>query len=920
MTKENRAFVAVAVVPNEEGTRMRLTKALQGLCAVVVLVVALTMLVAAPALATYTHVFSSSFGEAGSSDGQMELRGEIFLPPSRGGSGVAVNSSTHDVYVADTGNHRVDEFSASGGFVRAWGWGVADGTTEALQTCTSGCHAGIAGMGAGQLNEPNFIAVDNSGGPSEGDVYVADRAGSSTFVVKFTASGNYLSTNDGSGALFPISGPFGDQAIAGIATDTSGDLWVYSSSAIVFEFAQDGSFVTDSPPLGSGRPLGIAIDSTRSFYFDGIKFTPSGDLIGTISLSATAGVAVNLASDDLYIDERGEQIARYTPSCDPSGGTFCTASETFAAGGELHGAEALAVDSSDDSVYVSNIGADQIAVFGRTPDVTTGQPPARTPTTAMLSGTVNPDNTSVSDCHFDYVTDAEYHAGEADPYAAGGSLPCDTLPSGSGPVAVHAEIAGLTPETVYHFRLQATNAYGTSFGGDETVPGTSPAVDSTSAAEVTSATAELRAAINPGGGDTTYHFEYGTSISYGASAPAPDADIGSGAGDVQVNRRVQGLLAGAVYHYRVVARNMLGTTLGPDRTFTTQPSSGTGTDACPNAGIRGQQNAASLPDCRAYEQVSPPDKNGSPILGVGDNEHYWRASPDGSAFTYTSSGIFADAQASAALFFPYLAARGQDGWSSRNLLPSQAPDSFLPFPEITIFSQDLTKGLLIDGGGSGSYGQDQPALVPGEPHHINLFLRDNSTNSYQLINLTPPSATPAPVQTSSYAGSSDLSHVVFLENSRLTADSPPAGEHPNLYEWSAGAVRLVGILPDGNPVSGSLDASLPITYAANVSSHSRILDDHAVSDDGSRVFFEVFEATGDERHGQIGLYLRQNAATTVQIDASRGPGSGGGGEFVFASSDGSQAFFLDDGSGNSPGTRFLAAETTSTAMTPTAGP
>src|SRR6185312_9208384 len=122
------------------------------------------------------------YGEPGSGDGQMELLGET---QGRGGSGVAVNSSTHDVYVADTGNHRVDEFSASGAFIRAWGWGVADGTTEALQTCTSGCHAGLPGVGAGQLSEPTFIAVDNSGGPSEGDVYVADRSGSgSTSVLK----------------------------------------------------------------------------------------------------------------------------------------------------------------------------------------------------------------------------------------------------------------------------------------------------------------------------------------------------------------------------------------------------------------------------------------------------------------------------------------------------------------------------------------------------------------------------------------------------------------------------------------------------------------------------------------------------------------------------------------------------------------
>ncbi len=937
MTRENRALVAATAAPktamlNEEGTRMRMRKALQGLCVVVGLATVLYVLTVAPALASYTHVFSSSFGEPGSGDGQLEL---LARTESRGGSGVAVNSSTHDVYVADTGNHRVDEFSASGAFIRAWGWGVADGTTEALQTCASGCHVGIAGAGAGQLNEPSSIAVDNSGGPSEGDVYIADRSeGGATFVLKFSAAGSYISTTDGIAAAFPISGPFG-RRITGIATDTSGDLWVYAEDSnagslldgfgIMFEFAQDGSFLSGWSSGEGAGPDGIAADSAKNLYFSAVglaKFSSSGNLLGSIVLNSTAGVAVNLANDDLYINEGGAQIARYAPTCDPSGGHFCTAAETFAAGGELNGAGALAVDAADDTVYVSNAGADQVAVFGRTSDVTTGQPADRTPTAAMLSGTVNPDNTPLSDCRFDYVTDGEYNAGEPNPYAAGGTVPCDILPSGSESVAVHAEISGLTPGTAYHFRLRAANAYGTSAGADETVPGTPPAVDSTSAAEITSATAELRAAINPDGGETTYHFEYGTSTGYGADTPVPDRDIGSGVGDVQASRRIQGLLAGTVYHYRVVAHNALGTTLGPDRTLTTQPNGGASVDGCPNAAMRAQRDAATLPDCRAYEQVSTPDKNGSPVLAPGDNEAFWQSALDGSAFTYTSSGVFAGAQTGDAVVSPYLASRAQGGWSSRNLLPPQAPGSFIPFPAMRVFSQDLSTALLINGGGSGAYGQDQPALVPGEPHNINLFLRDNIANTYQLVDLTPPSATSASV-VYGFVGSPDLGHVVFEENAQLTGDSPPEGEFPHLFEWSAGAVRLVGILPDGTPVPASLQARVPFTFANEASGRGTVLNNHAVSDDGSRIFFQV-EGSGSQR-----LYLRQDGRTTVQVDATQGPGPGGRGEFVVASSDGSRVFFTDDAANGltndtAPGSgtnlyRYEVNSGTLTDLTPAAG-
>ena len=49
-------------------------------------------------------------------------------------AGVAVNAASHDVYVADSANHRVDEFSAAGGFIGAFGADVGGaGVTSAAQ-------------------------------------------------------------------------------------------------------------------------------------------------------------------------------------------------------------------------------------------------------------------------------------------------------------------------------------------------------------------------------------------------------------------------------------------------------------------------------------------------------------------------------------------------------------------------------------------------------------------------------------------------------------------------------------------------------------------------------------------------------------------------------------------------------------------
>jgi hypothetical protein len=81
--------------------------------------------------------------------------------------GVATDSSG-DVYVADYGDARIDEFSAAGSFIKAYGWGVSDGASR-FETCTSSCTSGLFGGGAGEFEGPIGVATDSSG-----DVYVAD--------------------------------------------------------------------------------------------------------------------------------------------------------------------------------------------------------------------------------------------------------------------------------------------------------------------------------------------------------------------------------------------------------------------------------------------------------------------------------------------------------------------------------------------------------------------------------------------------------------------------------------------------------------------------------------------------------------------------------------------------------------------------
>jgi len=118
----------------------------------------------------------------------------------------------------------------------------------------------------------------------------------------------------------------------------------------------------------------------------------------------------------------------------------------------------------------------------------------------------------------------------------------------------------------------ATNSNGTIFGPDQiftTIPHAPTAV--TSAATFLSKNgATLNGIVNPGALATTYHFEYGTSLSYGTSTSTLSA--GNGAGDVPVTSALAGLLEpNTTYHFRIVATNSRGSATSGDQIFTTSP-------------------------------------------------------------------------------------------------------------------------------------------------------------------------------------------------------------------------------------------------------------------------------------------------------------------------------------------------------------
>jgi FG-GAP-like repeat len=119
--------------------------------------------------------------------------------------------------------------------------------------------------------------------------------------------------------------------------------------------------------------------------------------------------------------------------------------------------------------------------------------------------------------------------------------------------------------------LSETAASQWQFGGAHVSGDWHPVATTEAASSVGADAATLKGAVNPRGLSTTYHFDYGTTTSYGSST-AESLSIGNGTSNVTVSRAAVGLSPGTSYHFRVVATNLEGTSYGQDMTFKTAES------------------------------------------------------------------------------------------------------------------------------------------------------------------------------------------------------------------------------------------------------------------------------------------------------------------------------------------------------------
>ncbi|HEY2478874.1 MAG TPA: hypothetical protein VGI17_09080 [Solirubrobacterales bacterium] len=322
---------------------------------------------------------------------------------------------------------------------------------------------------------------------------------------------------------------------------------------------------------------------------------------------------------------------------------------------------------------------------------------------------------------------------------------------------------------------------------------------------------------------------------------------------------------------------------------------------CANEAIRQAQGAAALalPDCRAYELVTP---GAQPFIATDGEVDGSLASTTGGGLAYVTRYPAQEAVTSGER---YLATRGASAWSVESAAPQDSPGSSILFncEQGLNFTADLSESILSDGwnaaldSGNQSEGQCQEVeevLVPGAPRgYGNIFLREGGAGTaYKLVNVTPAGVTPGNALLRGYT--QDLTHIFFEDGAPLTQNASPGG---GLYEWSAGALTLVSVLPSGEPVAGSL-----ADQSDGSGFYSLAQINHSFSDDGEEVFFYA--------NGK--LYLRKNAtqpptqsgtcspaeanrACTIQVDDGKlgGTTASGGGVFWTATEDGSRVFFSD---------------------------
>ena len=529
---------------------------------------------------------------------------------------VSIDDATGDVYASIAGASRVDVFKPEGGEYKLLQERDFPNTSGnyiyATVNNSSGPHGGevyvISGRhtifvmkpdAEGKLGEPSeelsppeegFSLLGAGGGYAEtiGDLAVNHATGE-VFVANPLKGfvDEYNSNNVYQGHL---SGPPGFKPFAVAVEESTGDLYaVDGANNVIDQFDSSGKYVgriAETPAGPLSQPLGVAVNASgRVYVSDGSAIDIFGPAVLVPEVTTGAASALQRTSAKLegVVNPEGKEVT----SCQFEYGTS-TAYGSTAACVPAPGSGSSPVPVSAEvsgltpettyhyrlvagySAATGYAGTDHTfttldAVAGVKTEAATGVEVSGAEVLATLNGSLAPNGL---DTHYYF----EY--GETSAY--GSSTPAVDAGSASQLEHGQAQLTGLKPYVIYHFRIVATNSFGTTRGAD-TIFNTQgvvppPVVGGLPASSVTQFAATLGGTLKTNETLVNYHFEYGATTAYGQIAPIPDNYAPITAETVPVSQPVGGLQAGTTYHYRLVASNPGGTNVaGPDETFTTLP-------------------------------------------------------------------------------------------------------------------------------------------------------------------------------------------------------------------------------------------------------------------------------------------------------------------------------------------------------------
>jgi hypothetical protein len=805
----------------------------------------LAVLLAALASITAMMALGSPGASAAGFHPFLETFGSAAQPSFSNAKGIAIYQATGDVYVMDDGppasikrynpDGTPDNFSALGSNVID-GAGGADLTPE-------------GGLGFANASESQ-IAIDNSGGATDGNIYVTQSSPNAINI--FSSTGAYLGQLTAAGAT-----PFSEAC--GVAVDPAGAVYVGDYSSGIHKFVPAAN-----PPLNADHTatfttttnpctLAAGAGATAGFLFPAQNLGPiskidssTGEVKYTVSEGSTKTVFVDPATGHLYALQGSE--SRELNEFDASAAGSATQVFSDALPNQSKG---IAVRGSNGHVYVSRFGTDHLEVFGalgHSPDVAATPPSAISSTEATLNGIVNPEGVAITECKFEYWLVGE--GGSPD------SAPCEqAVPTDSSDHAVSAHIGGLAGLGArYRFRLLAKNAEASSasdlqsFGIGATINGT------TASRGIEEAT--LLGSIIPSGAATEYHFEWGTTSAYGNSTPTGNLPAGEQA--LAVFAELSGLAPGTTYHFRLFASNGIGNTTSADQTFTTSA----GPPQFPQ---------------RGYEIASQYPTGGVPIVeGATEPPALQIASEDGNSLALTTPNPLPHSTLTQMPDDPKtlvesrnLFTRGSNGWQ-RTEVGVGGPNWSADLQRVVVRTETQAPGS--------NFIFEDPRMDPDDRNKsIDIYERQPD-GKLTWISRDPriPAGTPQTAagvaelagSVGSFAMSADGRTVLF--NSRrqlLDADTTP-GAPFRLYKWEDGQLSFIGMRPDGSvPSEGSEFGDYSYITA----------DRYAVSRDGSRVIFSAHRRDGvgggpvlPSASTGAGLYIQTDGQPTVEATKEEG--------------------------------------------------